>query len=243
MIRDESSEDFGIQEDFSSFSGFEPQSSCQGTVINSFQIYPLNKSKGYNTKRGKKASSRREEFEKSILSNIVFLRNLALKFTNHKDDAEDLLQETLLKAYRFFDKYEPNTHPKAWLYRIMKNTHINSYRKSLREIKTEPQEEVEMTDPTMFSEGIKRLLDPSRAFINKSLIAKINESIGKLPEEFRASFLLSIVEGYSYREVAEKLNCPIGTIMSRIHRARKILQKDLEVFSDSYEEGYSFYNL
>ncbi len=241
MTRDESVEVVRIQENIGSFFSVKPQDSTQSGVIDAIQIVPLkNQRIGYNTKRGENASERENEFQKAILSNIVFLRNIAFKLTKNKEDAEDLLQETLLRAYKFFDKFQSETYPKAWLYRIMKNTHINSYRKSLREIKSESDEQIEERMDENISNGSKRNLDPYKSLLNKTLMEKINESLKNLPEEFRSAFLLCLVEGYSYKEASFILNCPIGTVMSRIHRARKILQKELEEYAPLESENWGY---
>jgi RNA polymerase sigma-70 factor (ECF subfamily) len=241
MTRDESIEVARVQENVGSFFSSEPHSSTQSGVIDAIQIVPLkNQRKGYNTKRGENASERENEFQKAILSNIVFLRNIAFKLTKNKEDAEDLLQETLLRAFKFFDKFQSETYPKAWLYRIMKNTHINSYRKSLREIKSESDEQIEERGDLRISEGSKRNLDPYKSLLNKTLMEKINKSLKNLPEEFRSAFLLCLVEGYSYKEASQILDCPIGTVMSRIHRARKILQKELEEYASEENESWAY---
>lgn len=160
--------------------------------------------------------------------------------TRQPEDAEDLLQETLLRAYRFFSKFEPGTHSKAWLYRIMKNTNINNYRKSLREIETTPDENVELKGGALLGDTFRKLNDPQKTLSNKYLMEEIRNVLKKLPDEFRDTLVLCLVEGYSYKEVAEIMNCPIGTIMSRIHRARKIVQKELENYFEPFSEETQF---
>lgn len=167
---------------------------------------------------------------------MPFLKNTAFKLTRHIEDGEDLLQETLMRAYRFFNHYEPGTHPKAWLYRIMKNTYINSYRKSRREPMAKDGEDVELFSSGASLESGRFLLDPQRAYSNKDLLQKINAALSKLPYEFRSAVVLCLVEGYSYKEVADRMGCPIGTIMSRIHRARKLIQKELGGVSEGFSE-------
>ncbi|MFB3851565.1 MAG: sigma-70 family RNA polymerase sigma factor [Acidobacteriota bacterium] len=236
MTRNESIPNFPLSEDIGAFYGVQTESSRQSAEIKNIQILPLKKqTKGFNTKRGQNANFREEEFEKVVLSNIAFLKSAAHKMTRQPEDAEDLLQETLLRAYRFFSKFEKGTHPKAWLYRIMKNTNINNYRKTLREIDTNSADNVELKSASLF-DSFKRLQDPNKALSNKYLMEEIRNVLKKLPDEFRDTLVLCLVEGYSYKEVAEKMNCPIGTIMSRIHRARKILQKELEAYSESFPE-------
>ncbi|HNQ78555.1 MAG TPA: sigma-70 family RNA polymerase sigma factor [Acidobacteriota bacterium] len=178
-------------------------------------------------KATRKSSGKEESFEKAVLSNMPFLKNTAFKLTRHVEDGEDLLQETLLRAYRFFDHYEPGTHPKAWLYRIMKNTYINSYRKSKREPMSKNGEDVELFSSADSFTGSRLMLDPQRAYSNRDLLEKINSALLRLPSEFKEAVVLCLVDGYSYKEVAGRMGCPIGTIMSRIHRARKLIQRDL----------------
>jgi RNA polymerase sigma-70 factor, ECF subfamily len=171
---------------------------------------------------------------------MSFLKNTAFKLTRHIEDGEDLLQETLMRAYRFFDHYEPGTHPKAWLYRIMKNTYINSYRKAQREPQSKDGEDVELCSGFAAHDGGHLMLDPQRAYSNRDLLEKIDMALSKLPREFRDAVILCLVEGYSYKEVSDRMECPIGTIMSRIHRARKLIQKELGGFS--CEDGESVYS-
>ncbi|MCX7831065.1 MAG: sigma-70 family RNA polymerase sigma factor, partial [Acidobacteria bacterium] len=228
---------FPLSEDAGAFYGVQTEGSRQGAKIKNAQIIPLKKQKkGFNTKRGQNANFTSDEFEKIILSNISFLKSAARKMTNQPEDAEDLLQETLMRAYRFFSKFEKGTHPKAWLYRIMKNTNINNYRKSLREIDTNSSENVELKSGGALYQSFKKIQDPNKALSNKYLMEEIRNVIKKLPEDFRDTLVLCLVDGYSYKEVAEKMNCPIGTIMSRIHRARKILQKELENHFETFPE-------
>ncbi len=237
MTRYESIPDFLLSEDITPFYGAQTEGSRQSAVIKNIQVVPLkNQKKGFNTKKGKNANFNEEEFEKVVLSNISFLKNAAHKITRQPEDAEDLLQETLLRAFRFFDKFESGTHPKAWLYRIMRNTSINNYRKSLREIETDPSENVELKSATPLIDIFRKVRDPQQALSNKYLMDEVRNVLKKLPSEFRDTLILCLVEGYSYKEVAEKMKCPIGTIMSRIHRARKILQKELENHFESFSE-------
>ena len=237
MTRSESIPNFSLSEDISAFYGVQSESSRQSAEIKSIQIIPLKKqSKPFNTKRGQIANLSEDEFEKVVLSNLSFLKSAAHKMTRQPEDAEDLLQETLLRAYRFFGKFEKGTHPKAWLYRIMKNTNINNYRKSLREIDTNSKEDVELKGGIPLFDSFKKLHDPQKALSNKYLMEQIRNVLQKLPDEFRDTLVLCLIEGYSYKEVSEKMNCPIGTIMSRIHRARKMLQKELENYAEIVSE-------
>jgi RNA polymerase sigma-70 factor, ECF subfamily len=143
----------------------------------------------------------RTYFEQTALVHLDFLFNVAVKITRNEDDAQDLVQETFLRAFRFFDKYEPGTNCKAWLYRILKNTFINRYRQQ------------------------------QESFMNNMLRTDVRQALEKLPADYREALFLSLVEGFSYREIAEMVGCPIGTVMSRIHRARKLMQRSLTAHS------------
>lgn len=237
MIRDESFHNIWISEDRSSFDGGETCCSCKSTEIKilhkdskSFKINP------YNIKKGQKSNfeEKKLNFEKIVLPHLNFLKNMSLKLTNNPNDAEDLLQETLLRAFRFFDRFEPDSHPKAWLYKIMKNTHINNYRKFLKSQENFGEDVEDLNIKRNIN--IVRNMDPQKAVLNKELFLKLKQIVKEMPSEFREVFILGIIEGYSYKEIAKIIGCPLGTVMSRIHRARKILKKEL---IDYYSEQYS----
>jgi len=175
----------------------------------------------------------RAYFEQTALIHLDFLYSLALKITRNEDDAQDLVQETILRAYRFFDKYEPGTNCKAWLYRILKNTFINHYRKQHRRPSEVDFEAIEETQETQVKHQGLRPGDPEETLINSFLKKDVREAFELLPEDYREALALSLVEGFSYREIAQMMHCPIGTVMSRIHRARKLMQKQLK----SHAEG------
>lgn len=177
-----------------------------------------------------------EEFRKEALPHIDALYNFALQLTQDSDDAEDLLQETYIKAYRFWDKFEKGTNCKAWLFRIMKNSFINFYRKNLRSPEKFDYEEIEN-----IYENIKSNDQNPHNFetevIDKIFNDEVIEAIKSLPGEFRTVLLLCDVEGLSYEEIADFLDCPIGTVRSRLHRARKMLAVRLYDYAKS--KGYN----
>lgn len=164
----------------------------------------------------------RQAFEREAVPHMQSLYHYALKLTNDEDDANDLLQETYLRAFRFFDKFQRGTNCKAWLFRIMKNSYINIYRKKKSEPVKLDYEEVET-----FYESVKpsstddAILDKD-AFDNL-LDDDIQGALNKLPEEFRTVIILSDIEGFTYEEIADFIDTPIGTVRSRLHRARKML--------------------
>lgn len=166
-------------------------------------------------------------FEQTALVHLDFLYNLGLKITRNEDDAQDLVQETVLRAYRFFDKYEPGTNCKAWLYRILKNTYINHYRKQHRRPTEVDFGAIEETQESQVDGAGAKPSDPEELLMNSLLREDVRQAFAQLPSGYREALALSLVAGYSYREIADMMGCPIGTIMSRIHRARKLMQKQL----------------
>ena len=166
------------------------------------------------------------EFEREALPHLDALYNFALRMTSDPDDADDLLQETYLKAYRFFDKFEKGTNCKAWLFRIMKNSFINIYRKVAKE-----PDKVDYDDVEEFYHSIRaESTDPNdlevKLFSNL-LDDDVTRALESLPEEFRTVVILCDIEGFTYEEIAEFVECPIGTVRSRLHRGRKMLRAKL----------------
>lgn len=168
------------------------------------------------------------EFTTEALQYAQSLYSTALRMTRNQSDAEDLVQETYLKAFRSFGSFETGTNLKAWLFRILTNTFINTYRAKQRR----PQESDLGSVEDLFL--YKRL--PSLAGLSESAedqlldlfpAAEVREAIENLPETFLLPMLLNDVEGFSYKEVAEILDIPIGTVMSRLHRGRKTMQEAL----------------
>ena len=168
------------------------------------------------------------EFEAEVFGHINSLYQSALYMTRNDRDAEDLVQETVLKAFRFFDKFEKGTNIRAWLFKILHNTFINMYRKKTRSI--------EIVDAFDFSEREERFSfefpegdssNPEDIMSNRMLSEKIESSLSELPSEFKMAVILCDMEGFSYKEIAEIMDCPVGTVMSRIFRGRKFLQTKL----------------
>jgi len=162
------------------------------------------------------------------------LYNAALRMTRNRADAEDLVQETYLRAYRGFDSFEDGTNLKAWLYRILTNTYINSYRAKKRRPEETELDEVE--DLYLYHRigGLEAAMAGRSAedeLLDRFSEAEVKEAVEDLPENFRMAVLLADVEGFSYKEIAEILDIPIGTVMSRLHRGRKALQKRLYAFA------------
>jgi len=173
-------------------------------------------------------------FAEQAMQYMAPLYTAALRMTRNPADAEDLVQETYLKAYRGFGGFEQGTNLKAWLYRILTNTFINSYRSKKRRPEESELDEVE--DLYLY----RRLGGLEAAAVGRSaedelmdLVTdqEVKDAIEALPEQFRMAVLLADVEGFSYKEIAEILDIPIGTVMSRLHRGRKALQKALFEFA------------
>ena len=167
-------------------------------------------------------------FEQDAMQFAPQLYSAALRMTRNPADAEDVVQETFLKAYRAYDSFQEGTNLKAWLYRILTNTYINRYRKKTR--RPSEVELGELEDLYLF----KRLGEQSGAsesaeeeVLEQFVDTDVIQALESLPENFRMPVLLADVEGFAYKEIAEMLDIPIGTVMSRLHRGRKALQKKL----------------
>lgn len=170
-----------------------------------------------------------DAFETEALSFLDALYRTGLRMTRSEADAEDLVQETYIRAFRFRDQFTPGTNLKAWLFRILTNTFINGYRRR----QAQP-EFTELDDVDEFSlyrrmaggAGATATQDPESEFLAGVVDTEVKDALAELPEKFRSVVLLD-VEGFSYKEIAEMLGIPIGTVMSRLHRGRKFLQKRL----------------
>jgi len=176
-----------------------------------------------------------KNFLKEAIPHMDALYNFALKMTRDPDDANDLLQETYLKAYRFFDKFEIGTNCKAWLFRIMKNSYINIYRKNTREPDKVDYGEIEEFYETIKSDHASDN-DLESEIFNNVLDDEVMNAVQSLPDDFRTVILLCDIEGLTYEEIAEFVDCPIGTVRSRLHRARKMLAVKLNDYAIS--KGY-----
>lgn len=172
----------------------------------------------------------RERFERDVLPLLPSLYGAALRMTRNPADAEDLVQETYLRAFRGFGGFAEGTNLKAWLYRILTNGYINTYRKKQRE----PQivEGPDDLDEWYLYDrlGGQRVEGSAEQEVLDAIPdAAVKSALESLPENFRIPVLLADVEGFSYREIAEIMGTPIGTVMSRLHRGRKALERALWV--------------
>jgi RNA polymerase sigma-70 factor (ECF subfamily) len=168
-----------------------------------------------------------ERFEREALPLMRDLFAAALRLTRNRADAEDLLQETYLRAFRGFGGFRPGTNLKAWLYRILTNTYINSYRKRQREPQVVPDDSLEewYLYDRLAREGAGASAEAE--VLDALPDEEVQAALESLPEQFRMAVLLADVEGFSYKEIADILSVPIGTVMSRLHRGRRALERRL----------------
>jgi len=174
-------------------------------------------------------------FDSEVIPHLNLLKTHALKMTRDADDADDLLQDTLFKALRFFDDFKKGSNVKAWLTKIMVNTFINNYRKRRKQPSL-----VDYDDVENFYENIKadEIIIQHRQpdSFGNTLDDEITEALSVLSDDFRTIVLLCDIEGCSYKEISDFVNCPIGTVRSRLHRTRKILHTQLYKYAQ--ENGF-----
>jgi RNA polymerase sigma-70 factor (ECF subfamily) len=174
----------------------------------------------------------RKEFEETALQHMNALYSAALRMSKDKTEADDLVQDTYLRAYRFFDRFEKGTCIKAWLLKILKNTFINNFKKQAKKPEHVDFDRLKLSEDEPASSD-----NPEEELLYSFFGEEFNRAMSALPEEFRNVIFLSDVEGRSYKEIAERLLCPIGTVMSRLHRGRKLLRISLR--EQARELGYS----
>lgn len=170
------------------------------------------------------------EFEKEAIPHMSLLRNYANKITMNELDADDLLQETYMRAFRFFNKFEKGTNCKAWLFRIMKNLFINNYRKNQKTPNKVDYDEIENFYETIKSERTDST-DLQEKVYNNLLDDEVTIALNSLQDDFKTVIILCDIEGLSYEEIADFVQCPVGTVRSRLHRGRKLLQQKLNKYA------------
>jgi RNA polymerase sigma-70 factor (ECF subfamily) len=173
--------------------------------------------------------TKRREFELCALPHLDALYGVAYRLTRQKAGAEDLVQDAVLRAYRFWNTFQKDSNCRAWLIKILTNTFLNDYQKQKRnrEVLTAATHEQHATDGVLVHEAAIGQRNPEGALLDRLLSDDVAGALASLPPEFRAAIVLCDIEGMSYREIAEAMGCPVGTVMSRLHRGRRLLQSAL----------------
>jgi RNA polymerase sigma-70 factor (ECF subfamily) len=171
---------------------------------------------------------RTDSFEVELLGHLDTLYGVSCRMTRSTAEAEDLVQDTVVKAMRARDQFTPGTNLKAWLLRILTNTFINRYRRGglERDLFDGPDAD-SLTDGWVGANTMRAMRDPETQALSPLVEAEVQRALDDLPAEFRLAVVLSDIEELSYKEIAEAMGCPIGTVMSRLHRGRRMLQKTL----------------
>jgi RNA polymerase sigma-70 factor (ECF subfamily) len=181
------------------------------------------------------AEPRKWDFTTGELPYRDQLYKSALRMTRSVEDAEDLIQETYLKAYKYYARFSEGTNFKAWLFKIMKNTFINSYRKKkLQPPKVDFDEIQEGLEETLMDQAQASLLDPESWLMAVEMDHEVREALLSLPHDYKMVVLLADLEGFAYKEIADILAVPVGTVMSRLYRGRRMLEKSLLSFGRRY---------
>jgi RNA polymerase sigma-70 factor, ECF subfamily len=177
------------------------------------------------------------DFEAAAMPFVDALYNTAYRMTRNAEDAQDLVQETYLKAYRYYDKFEEGTNFKAWLFKIMKNTFINNYRKKQQMPVHSDFADIEESFETQVAEdAVRQIKNPEQELLENVLDQDVQQAMDKLPPDYRMVVLLADLEGFSYKEIAEILEVPVGTVMSRLYRGRRLMEASMLEFAR--EHGY-----
>ncbi|MBM4373453.1 MAG: sigma-70 family RNA polymerase sigma factor [Deltaproteobacteria bacterium] len=167
-------------------------------------------------------------FEAEVLDHLDSMFGVAMRMTRDEAAAEDLVQDTVVKAVRARDQYQPGTNLKAWLLRILTNTFLNRHRRGgLERELFEGPDATPLADRWIGAATMRGMYDPEREALVPLVEAEVRDALEALPEAFRLVVVLSDIEGLSYREIADTMGCPVGTVMSRLHRARRMLQESL----------------
>jgi RNA polymerase sigma-70 factor (ECF subfamily) len=173
--------------------------------------------------------ARSAEFEELVLQHLDMLYAVALRLTRNPTDAQDLTQNTVVKALRFHDKFQEGTYIKAWLLTILRNTFINEYRRKVRRptfVELSGAEPAEETAPDPEVVGFEPV-HPDSEDLMELLNDEVKNAVVSLPDDFRQAVIMADLEDMSYKEIAEAMNCPLGTVMSRLYRGRKLLRERL----------------
>lgn len=183
--------------------------------------------------------ARYSEKEKYVVFDIEFMPhidsmyNFAFRLTNDEDDANDLVQDTYLKAFRFINSFERGTNAKAWLFRILKNSFINDYRKKSKEPAKVDYQDVETTYNSTEDAEMDATTDLRIETVQDMIGDEVANALNSLPVDFRTVIILCDIEGFTYEEMAKILDIPIGTVRSRLHRARNLLKEKLKTYAST----------
>ena len=172
-------------------------------------------------------------FDKEFMPHIDSMYNFAFRLTNDEDDANDLVQDTYLKAFRFINSFSQGTNAKAWLFRILKNSFINDFRKKSKEPAKVDYQDVETTYNSEEDAETNQTVDLRVESVQDLIGDEIANALNALPVDFRTVIILCDVEGFTYEEMAKILDIPIGTVRSRLHRARMLLKEKLKSYAKS----------
>jgi RNA polymerase sigma-70 factor (ECF subfamily) len=215
---------------------FEPVPATQETrplYMNTLESSDKKTGKVKTAPLSREEQQKQLEFQQEAIAHINSLYNYALHLTMNQDDAEDLVQETYLKAYKFFNSFERGTNCKAWLFKILKNNYINRFRKNSRE----PGK----VDYDLIKDFYHSIKDSRRDttetdsdYFHSLLHEEVYQALQSLPEEFREVIQLCDIEGFTYEEIANMVESPIGTVRSRLYRGRKLLRGQLEEYAKKY---------
>jgi RNA polymerase sigma-70 factor (ECF subfamily) len=182
----------------------------------------------FGFRRNKASKAKAGPFEEAALEHLDVLYGAAMRLTRDANEAQDLVQDALVRAYRFQHHFEAGTNLKAWLLRILTNTFINHYRRHARERRVLDTEEGAPVGDGVMSRAAMRGLTDSTAVAQEGLLRdEILSALDTLPDDYRVMIVLADIEELSYKEIADSVGVPIGTVMSRLHRARKMMQKQL----------------
>ena len=185
--------------------------------------------------RWKPAAGQSTEFDEVALVHLDALYQTALRLTHNRAEAEDVVQDTYVRAFRSFHRFNPGTNCRAWLFTILRNVFLNRVRKGHHEILEPDGTSWEMAAPSATSEAPAD--NPEEHFFQTVLHGDVDRALKALPLAFREAVVLADLQGFSYKEAAEVLGCPIGTVMSRLSRGRHLLRQALARFAE--ERGYA----
>ena len=176
-------------------------------------------------------TDRHARFNADALPHLDALYGAALRYTRDPRDAEDLVQDAVLAAFRFYDGFQPGSNCKAWLFKILTNTFINTYRRRVREREIREQL-VDEEAPSLISEESRAASRDPERFLQSGLLSDdVRRALDAVPADYRMAVVLCDLEEFSYKEIAEIMDCPVGTVMSRLHRGRRLLQRALHDYA------------